>query len=375
MSLHFSSVLIWTILGSLTFGFCSIWSLHFVAMLACELDLPIGIDVPLTLLSAMLAVFFTFAALASDLLWDTYMTSRRRHHRIPRRERAASSSTRSSSNARDLSSDRLLTRTEDEEDEDDGEGYEEGGYDQGVDDLQSPLFSSKPLFEQTGNRTFNPDTPPKTPPISPEPVLHRDPGNHGSGLHLNGSASSTATKQLAQSPKQTTPTRVGSSESSTGLPEFPKYQRRPSDQSISRRSSSFMGSTHSSYGLGNIMNLAYRGTSPAKNAFIATGEALYAGCTRRNIAKGFLWSLAITSMHYVGIAALRIPEGDFTLEPPLVILSSLISWVVCLVGCVLMSQIETHLTQQFLFAIVACAGVAGMHFTGTSGSTSNQSHC
>lgn len=86
MSLHFSSVLIWTILGSLTFGFCSIWSLHFVAMLACELDLPIGINVPLTLLSAMLAVFFTFAALASDLLWDTYMSSTRRHHRILKRE-------------------------------------------------------------------------------------------------------------------------------------------------------------------------------------------------------------------------------------------------------------------------------------------------
>lgn len=336
-------------------------------MLACELDLPIGINVPLTLLSAMLAVFFTFAALASDLLWDTYMTSRRRHHRVLKRERAASSSTGSSSDAHDLPSDRLLNRTEEEEEEEEEDGYEEERYDDGVDDLQSPLFSSKPLFEQTGNRTFNPDTPPKTPPISPEPVLHRDPGNEGLSLHLNGSASGTPTKYLAQSPKPTTPTRVGSPENTAGLLEFPKFQRRPSDQSISRRSSSFMGSTHSSYGLSNIMNLAYRGTSPAKNAFIATGEALYAGCTRRNIAKGFLWSLAITSMHYVGIAALRIPQGDFTLEPPLVILSSLISWVVCLVGCVLMSQIETHLTQQFLFAIVACTGVAGMHFTGKSG--------
>ena len=370
MSVHFSSVLIWTILGSLTFGFCSIWSLHFVAMLACELDLPIGINVPLTLLSAILAVLFTFAALASDLLWDTYMNSRRRKYRSRRRERAASSSTRSSkSNARDLSSDRLLDRTEDEEEEgeeeEEQEGYEGERYDQAVDGSQSPLFSSKPIFEQTGNRTFSPDTPPKTPPISLEPVLNCDPGNNELDLYLNGSAAKTTTKHSAQCPEQTTPTRVGSSESSTGLPGFPKYQRRPSDESISRRSSSFMGSTHSSYGLGNIMNLAYRGTSPAKNAFIATGEALFAGCTCRNIAKGFLWSLAITSMHYVGIAALRIPQGDFTLEPPLVILSALISWVVCLVGCVLMSRIETHLTQQFLFAIVACAGVAGMHFTGT----------
>ena len=365
MSLHLSSVLIWTILGSLTFGFCSIWSLHFVAMLACELDLPIGIDVPLTLLSAVLAVLFTFAALASDLLWDTYMRSRRRNYRALRRERTTSSSIkRAKMNARDHSSEGLLDPIEEEEE---GEEYEDDRYDQDAEDPQSPLFSRR-LSEQDRNETFKPGPPPQTPPISPQPVLHRDPAHKMLGLHLNGSAGGTPTKLPAQSPEQITPTHVESAESSTGFPGFlgfPRFQRRPSDQSMSRRSDSFMGSTHSSYGLTNIMNLAYRGTTPAKNAFIATGESLYAGCTRRNIIRGFLWSLAITSMHYVGIAALRIPQGDFTLEPPLVILSGLISWAVCLVGCILMSQIETHLTQQFLFAAVACTGVAAMHFTGT----------
>ena len=243
-----------------------------------------------------------------------------------------------------------------------------------VEDSRSPLFS-KHFSGQDQIGTFNPDTPPQTPPISPQPVLHREPSNDMVDVRLNGSAVEMPTKTSSQSPEPTTPTRVESSESTIGDPGYPRYQRRPSDQSISRRSDSFMGSTHSSYGLGNIMNLAYRGTSPAKNAFIATGEALYAGCTRKNIAKGFLWSLAITSMHYVGIAALRIPQGDFTLEPPFVILSGLLSWVVCLVGCILMSQIETHLTQQFLFAIVACTGVAAMHFTGMSVGTSTSSYC
>ena len=368
MSIHFSSVLVWTILGSLTFGFCSIWSLHFVAMLACELDLPIGINVPLTLLSAALAVSFTFAALASDLLWDKYMNGRQRNRRTLKRERPPSSLTESPTlNARDPSSQSLLDSIEeDDQEREEGDEYEEGRYDQDAEDSQSPLLSPQSYFQQGRNRTFNPDTPPKTPPISPQPLLHRDIGNKASGTNLNGSAAETPTKYSVNSPGRTTPTRIGSPEGSTGLLEFPKYQRRPSEQSISRRSDSFMGSTHSSYGLGNIMNLAYRSTSPAKNAFIATGEALYAGCTRTNIAKGFLWSLAITSMHYVGIVALRIPQGDFTLEPPLVVLSGLISWVVCFVGCVLMSQIETHLTQQFLFAIVACTGVAAMHFTGKS---------
>ena len=369
MSIRFSSVLIWTMLGSLTFGFCSIWSLHFVAMLACELDLPIGINVPLTLLSAVLAVCFTFAALASDLLWDTYMRRRRKYNRLLRKEKKARSAVKISKlNARDLSSERLLDPIEEEpeeQEEQDGEEMGEERYSQDVEDSRSPLVSKR-LSEQDRNGTFNPDTPPQTPPISPQPVLHREPSNDMMGVHLNGSAVEEPTKPSSQSPDPMTPTRVESSESTIGDPGYPRYQRRPSDQSISRRSDSLMGSTHSSYGLGNIMNLAYRGTSPAKNAFIATGEALYAGCTRRNIAKGFLWSLAITSMHYVGIAALRIPQGDFTLEPPFVILSGLLSWVVCLIGCILMSQIETHLTQQFLFAIVACTGVAAMHFTGTS---------
>ena len=363
MSLHFSSVLIWTILGSLTFGFCSIWSLHFVAMLACELDLPIGIDVPLTVLSAVLAVFFTFAALASDLLWDTYMRSRRRSFRALKRERTPSSAAkRYRSTARDSSSERLLEPIEEEEE---GEEYEEDHYDQDVEDSQSPPLSSKRLSEQDRNGTFNPDTPPETPPISPQSPPYRDPGHNLLGPHLNATAERTSTKFMAQSPEGTSPTRVASAESSSGFPLYPRFQRRPSDQSMSRQSDSVMGSTHSSYGLSNIMNLAYRTTSPAKNAFHATGEALYAGCTQRNIIKGFFWSLAITSMHYVGIAALRIPQGDFTLQPPLVVLSALISWAVCVVGCVLMSQIETHLAQQFLFAIVACLGVAAMHFTGT----------
>lgn len=369
MSLHFPSVLIWTILGSLTFGFCSIWSLHFVAMLACELDLPIGINVSLTVLSAILAVLFTFAALASDLLWDTYMRSRRRSYRALRRERTTSSSAKSSKfSARDPSSERLLDPIEEEEEDDvDGDGEEENeeeGYGQDVEDSQSTLVSKHPS-EQDRNGAFQ-DTPPETPPVSPQTTLHRDPGHKLLGLHLNDSAVETPTKHSIQTPEPTTPTRVESSDSSNGFPGFPRYQRRSSEQSISRRSDSFMGSTHSSYGLSNIMNLAYRGTSPAKNAFVATGEALYAGSTRRNIIKGFLWSLAITSMHYVGIAALRIPKGDFTLEAPFVVLSALISWIVCLVGCILMSRIETHLAQQFLFAVVACIGVAAMHFTGTS---------
>jgi len=69
-------------------------------------------------------------------------------------------------------------------------------------------------------------------------------------------------------------------------------------------------------------------------------------------------------MHYVGIAGLRIPHGYYTLNPILFLASALISWIVCLVGCIFMAQMETHLPQQILFSVVASTGVAAMHFTG-----------
>ena len=306
------------------------------------------------------------------------MRSRRRSHRAMKKKRRRSSLTKGSKlDARDSSSEGLLDPIEEEggqeEDEEDEEEHEEERYNQYLGDPQSPLLSKRPS-QPDRDGTFNPATPPETPPMSPQPALRRDPGHKLLGLHLNGSAVEPPTKPLPQCPEQISSTLAESPENSIGFHGFPTFQRRPSDQSTSRRSDSLMGSTYSSYGLSNIMNIAYRGTSPAKNAFITTGEALYAGCTRRNIIKGFLWSLAITSMHYVGIAALRIPQGDITFEPPLVILSGLISWAVCLVGCILMSQIESHLTQQFLFAAVACTGVAAMHFTGMPLWTSIKSH-
>lgn len=329
MSTQFSSVFVWTLLGSLTFGFCSIWCLHFVAMLACGLDLPIGIDVPLTLLSSILAVLFTFAALASDLLWDRY-GRRRRKKRASRRRKALAASA--------------------------AFPWEESS----KPFLQSPVdehepYNDEPRIAMSPNRDFDGDNLTSfhaiTPPESPQTLTQN------SALPYEGQ------KPVAQSPPFTEDENFETAEAD----EEESVRDTSSEQSSSRRTSSFMGSNHSSYGLGGlsgIMHLAHRGASPTKNAFIATGEALYAGCTRKNTIKGFMWSLAITSMHYVGIAALVIPNGDFTLEPFLVVLSGLISWVVCLVGCILMSQIETHLTQQCLFSAVASIGVAAMHFTG-----------
>lgn len=305
MSLRISSIAVWTALGSLTFGFCSIWCLHFVAMLACKLDLPIGIDVILTILSAILAVFFTFVALASDLLWEKYRKSSNRRRRM----RKTRSIYKDSSSEQNLS-----------------EPF-----------MPSEVENGDPITDRS---------PTDDPTLDPEPAQElEEPDGH----------------------VQTRPTpipRMSSGRSRTN--GHTKTSRRSSsdDSSASSRSSTFTSSSHSSTGLRDLINIAYQTTAPAKNAFVATGERLYSGCTTRNVAKGFLWSLAITSMHYVGILALRIPQGYVTFDPYLVILSAVISWLVCLVGCILISKIETNLSQQLLFAAVASTGVAAMHFTG-----------
>ena len=138
------------------------------------------------------------------------------------------------------------------------------------------------------------------------------------------------------------------------------------DDTLSRRSSIATDTSSSTFGLGNLFSVkkSTQNRHQAQNAFVAIWQALRQGATCWNIMKGFLWSLAITSMHYVGISALEIPHGHFRLNPLLVLVSALISWVVCTVGCIIMAQMETHLTQQLLFSAVAATGVAAMHFTG-----------
>ena len=315
-SVQISSILTWTILGSLTFGFCSIWSLHFVAMLACELDLPVGIDVPLTVLSSILAVFFTFVALATDLLWETQHRKRRLRKRASRPSNGIQHKV--IQNRARVSSPNLGNIDEEvSSGSDDGSEHDGLLRDGGLNCGEAPEGSIQ------GSHTRPDPTP-----------LHATVHGH-SGKRKRDS-----------------------------LESQPESSRPSSTFSDSWRSPSFMSSTPSSHGLANIMHLAQRSTAPAKNAFVFTGEALYVGCTFRNIMRGLLWSLAITGMHYVGIAALRIPDGHLTLHPPLVILSALISWIVCLVGIILVPRLETHLSQQFLFAIVASTGVAAMHFTG-----------
>jgi NO-binding membrane sensor protein with MHYT domain len=357
-SRYFSGALVWAILASLAFGFCSIWSLHEVATLACELDLPIGIDVPLTILSALLAVVFTFAALASDLLLDRYHHAQKTKHlmRKKKRIRSASANVLSSTVGDGDISEPLLDPF--------GQIHEEDNECRPDLELEprsdSGLSQTFPL-EADENAALNIEIRSES-HSKAQPGLNVDPARSSLYLSINNKSS---TETSVRGLEHTLELQIEQSNDTNSESCFTEsLQRTSSERSISRRSSSVVGSSSSKFGLSNIMSIATnrKSSSSAKNAFLL----IYTGFTRRNVIKGLFWSLAITGMHYVGILALHVPTGYLRFNPILVALSGVISWIVCLAGCILMPRMEVHLLKQFLFSVVATSGVAAMHFTGIS---------
>jgi hypothetical protein len=258
LSLHFSSVLLWSLLGSMIFGFCSVWSLHEVAMLACQFDLKIGINAPLTVLSSLLAVMFTFVALSGDLLWSRYRARRgRRKSRV--KQPSQDHNARSLSNPRRTDSDdRAMVPLLDTHDSEEGE------------------------IENDGTNSAPPDNYPRSaPPLlrSTYPELPPSPGSSNRYSIASSSDMPWARDQIIgmdTPPEQHVTEGSGSQTSSFAV-----------------RNSSIS----SSLGLGSaLVNLTNRAKGPAGNAFVATANLLYTGAGCRSSGKGFLWSLAITSM-------------------------------------------------------------------------------
>jgi hypothetical protein len=276
VSLHFSSVLVWTLLASLTFGFCSIWSLHFVAMLACELDLQIGINLPLTLLSSVLAVAFTFAALGSDLLWESYNRGSHRTDKSLRKKQA---------NKRRRTHPKVMTQNSDSRPllnhaEEDGE------YQSQLDRADSPLLDPLSGDQLELDESYGLEAGVQLEPTIPAHIaLRKDSMQDVLAFPQTNASPNMVSHSI---PQQLQPGFSDSTGSVAGS--------ESSKHSQSRQSSSLLDSNSTtSYGIGGLLNMVYRTTSPAKNALVAAGEVLYAGFTFKNIIKGLCWSLAITS--------------------------------------------------------------------------------
>jgi hypothetical protein len=156
-----------------------------------------------------------------------------------------------------------------------------------LDPAESPLFESPYGNQLEVDETSSLEAGLQLEPTVPAHIaLRRDSIQDALGLPQTNASSNMVPRSTSQ---QLQPGYSDSTGSVVGS--------ESSEHSQSRQSSSLLDSNPtSSFGIvGGFLNMAYRTTSPAKNAFIAAGEALYAGFTFKNITKGLCWSLAITS--------------------------------------------------------------------------------
>ncbi len=277
-----------------------------MGMLSCKLDLPVGLDVGLTLLSAVLAVTFTFAALGAELLWKRYNTHKQ-------------------GNSANRTPNPLVTE---------GVDLQEG-------DSSMPLLAEVSTSGDTGGDVADGE---------------RD----------------VEFGRIDALPQQcgVLPT-IGPPGMSIPFPRQRELFHPASDPSLSAHLSSSepQGSRSQSvlrFGPSqlDLQSMADHRAAPTQNAFVATYNGILSGMSWKAVAMGLVWSLSLTCMHYGGLLAMRIPEGRLTFNPVLVVISAIISWVVCIVGYIYMVNIEPHLSQQLLVSATAASGIAAMHFTG-----------
>ncbi|KAL6245900.1 hypothetical protein RBB50_007053 [Rhinocladiella similis] len=349
-SRYFSGVLVWTLFGSLTFGFCSIWSLHFIAMLACELDVRIGLDVPLTIVSAVLAVSFTFSALSFDLLRDRYirLVKKKKKKKKKTKHRTTRGSRRDIQHNAALPNDERRVSSE-------------------------ALLPPRPSEDQEAFDSLQEDDTLEERGRTLQRLSRTDSGlgpieDHFGGLDttVRGSAIQPDLEQASPTPfRQSPKPRADIHYRDASEADTESLMRGSLEDDHSRRSSTTHSSDSSGLSLPAFMSFKMSQLpSSSATGLVGIAKLLLHGAKPKKICKGFVWSLAITSMHYVGVLAMKIPDGHFTLNPLIVALSALISWLVCTIGCILIPQIEINLSQQLFFSFIAASGVAAMHFTG-----------
>jgi len=339
-----SGVLIWTVLGCLTFGFCGTWCLHFLGMLSCEFDVPIGLSPSLTVLSAILAVSFTFGALSSDLIQKYWRRSRQQRPDLERRPSTVNDHQLYSELEVRESSEPLLRPSLD-------------------------LPKSRSRGDVAGTRT-------NVSPRSRDVDHDRHGASSSDALLSNIRATYLVSQRIEGSHMNGDVSHrlpLGLSDRNQG-----NYDdiHRDDDHDDARSTAGSplrlsLDGTHLQAGTADINSLRDNSVcepnaAAARNTLFFAAQAVLDGLTLVNMSKGFIWSIALTNMHFMGVKALNIPGGFVVLSPPRVILCALISWSVCCVGVILMAGMEVNIKQQLLFSVVAASGVAAVHFSGSS---------
>ncbi|KAH9942971.1 histidine kinase [Amylocystis lapponica] len=354
---------VWTFLASLAFGFCAIWSMHFVGMLACRLDVKIGFDGLLTVLSAVVAVVFTFAALSSSYVTEVI------EHKISTWNRSLRTS---------LSSTWNIPVTLDPE-----VGYQAlpHGDEQGIAGV-----SDQPTVEYEGyeddftevaleqGRPLGRDHR-RTP--SPQEVAFSTSVPTGQSRKVSYSlpagVRNTTVQTPPPSPRQRPPLR--SIEESTDAPGAESNSRSSSDSSggsTLASGSMFWGeSLHvglSQEARARIKSHAQKQPLPERG-WREWARNHYETLTLLVLIRAAIWGMALVLMHYCGMWAMYIPGGRIVWNTAVVALSYVVAFAVCLVACITMERMEVHFGRQVAFSTIAALGCCSMHYTGMAAAT------
>ncbi|KIP04325.1 hypothetical protein PHLGIDRAFT_25656 [Phlebiopsis gigantea 11061_1 CR5-6] len=98
-------------------------------------------------------------------------------------------------------------------------------------------------------------------------------------------------------------------------------------------------------------------------------KTYYSSVTLVVALRAAIWGLAIVFMHYCGMWAMEIPEGRIVWNWDIILLSYIVAFTVCFIGCVFMVHMEVHFGRQVLFSTIAALGTCSMHYTGMRAAT------
>ncbi|KAI0829110.1 hypothetical protein BC628DRAFT_1315894 [Trametes gibbosa] len=342
---------LWTFFASVAFGFCAIWSMHFVGMLACRLDVEVRFNISLTILSAVVAVAFTFAALASPYASEAIESSApirtlsRWNHDVC--TGIISLVCRRPLHDLEAVYDPLASDEQEQalDEEDSDVNSDEGEADSG--DPQAPPMDERQLYFAPESGSSHSPRQESRPSCSTRRATSKpshSPGRRSSLSRYHSSASAPRASNDS-TPSSSSTTTTSSSESS--------FTRNLSGTTLVTSSSgSWCEPLHPGLSRETRLRIKARARDrPLPNFdWRYWIRAHYQSITVFLCVRASIWAVAIVFMHYCGMWAMEIPSGRIEWDMRIVALSYLVAFC-------------SHFGRQVLFSTIAALGCCSMHYT------------
>ncbi|EED79627.1 hypothetical histidine kinase [Postia placenta Mad-698-R] len=320
----------------LSFGRCHIQ----MGMLACRLDIRVRFNIPLTILSAVVAVAFTFAA-----FWTAYLSETIENPHVTLLVSQAYKAVRAC----------IYSRCPERDPEAAYEALQQDG--EGHHDDPCPR-TSQDWTEEEWDVGEN---------MEPGPCQR----------------SQTPLRRLSCDEHDTSSTTSSSSTRSDSSEHMRQHVASGSGSTFSgttlASTASLSGTSHPSWdeslhaGLSRETRLRLTAQAqerpPPMFDWRYWAKTHWKTVTRLLALRAAVWGMALVLMHYCGMWAMHIPGGHISWNPGIVVLSYGVAFAMCLVACIFMEHMDMHFGRQVAFSTIAAFGCCSMHYTGMAAAT------